>query len=235
MSAIIPAILPQSLEDLREKLVRLHGLVPEVQVDVVDGTFGGHASWPYTHGRTTIDEEQILPYLGGLRFEADLLLRDPEQAVDAWIAAGATRITVHAETTPRLPQLVRDIQTRYGHDKDFAPSLLSFGLSINVATDTALIEPYLDECDYVQFMGIAHVGMQGQPFDAGVLPKIAAFHAAHPDVLIQVDGGVTLETAPKLLSAGVSRLVVGSALWKQPDVKSALAEFHAITAQHGLA
>lgn len=234
MSAIIPAILPQSREDLAEKLLRLQGLVDEVQVDIVDGTVGGHAAWPYTHGRVTIEDDQIMPYLGGLRFEADLLVENPEDLLGTWIRTGATRVIVHAETTRSLPQVVRDIRTRYGYDKDFAPDLLSFGLSVNIGTDLTLIEPYLDQCDYVQFMGIARIGMQGEPFDPRVLQKISAFHKRHPDMLIQVDGGVSLETAPALLQAGASRLVVGSALWKQPDVAAAIGQFHTLLEEYGL-
>lgn len=234
MSAIIPAILPSSREDLTEKLVRLQGVVDEVQIDIVDGTAGGHAAWPYSHGTSGIEETVLVPYLGQLRFEADLMVENPAQDIERWIAAGATRITVHAETTPNLPQLVRDIKTRYGHDKSFAPGLLSFGLAINVGTDISLIEPYLHECDYVQFMGIAHIGKQGEPFEPRVLSKIATFHSAYPDVLIQIDGGVSLETAPQLLQAGASRLVVGSALWKDPNVRGTVDEFRAMFEEYGL-
>lgn len=234
MGAIIPAILPQSREDLAEKLLRLQGLVDEVQVDIVDGTVGGHAAWPYSHGRVAIEDDQIMPYLGPLRFEADLLVENPEELLGTWIRTGATRITVHAETTRNLPQVVRDIRTRYGYDKDFAPDLLSFGLSVNIGTDVSLIEPYLDQCDYVQFMGIAHIGMQGEPFDTRALQKISGFHKKYPDMMIQVDGGVSLETAPALLQAGATRLVVGSALWKRPDVSVAIGEFRTLLEEYGL-
>jgi ribulose-phosphate 3-epimerase len=234
MSAIIPAILPTSGDDLADKLLRLRGLVDEVQIDVVDGTFGGAPSWPYSHGRAEVGEETVMPYLGSMRFEADLLVDAPEAILDAWVGAGASRLTVHAETTRALPQLVRDLRGRFGHDKDFAPGLLSFGLSINVATDTTLIEPYLGDCDYVQFMGIARVGRQGEPFESRVVQKIAAFRAAHPDMPIQVDGGVTLESAPALLAAGVTRLVVGSALWARPDLPGTLAEFKRLLEPYGM-
>jgi ribulose-phosphate 3-epimerase len=234
MGAIIPAILPQSREDLAEKLLRLQGLVDEVQIDIVDGTVGGHAAWPYTHGHVTIEDDQIMPYLGNLRFEADLLVGNPEELLGTWIRTGATRVTVHAETTHALPQVVRDIRTRYGYAKDFVPGLLSFGLALNIGTDSSLIEPYLDQCDYVQFMGIAHTGRQGEPFDPRSLQMISAFHKKYPDMLIQADGGVSLTTAPALLQAGVSRLIVGSALWKRPDLKVAIDEFHTLLEEYGL-
>jgi ribulose-phosphate 3-epimerase len=202
MSVIIPAILPKSREDLDEKLLRLRGLVDAVQVDVVDGRFVVPPTWPYDKdGARTADQPKgdTFPLLGQMNFEVDLMVEEPEHVIRHWIEAGATRITIHAETTRMLNRLVDDFQTKYGHDKDFTPELLSFGLAINVTTDTALIEPFIHRCDYVQFMGIAKIGKQGEPFDKRVLPKISAFRKKYPDMPLQVDGGVSFETAPLLL------------------------------------
>lgn len=235
MSAIIPAILPTSREDLDSKLLRLQGLVDEVQIDVVDGRFVTPASWPYSApGGLVAEDKGELPYLGRLRFEIDLIVENPELLVGHWIEGGAARVTVHAETTHRLPQLIEEFQTKYGHDKDFAPGLLSLGLALNIATDTALIEPYLDRCDYVQFMGIARIGKQGEPFDTAVLPKIAAFHKKYPDMPIQVDGGVSVRTAPDLLRAGASRLIVGSDLWKAQNFEEELTALTELAQVYGL-
>lgn len=223
MSAIIPAILPASKEELFQKLHQLRGIASEVQIDVIDGIFASTArpSWPYTADSHDVpDQDELIPHLGAIRFEVDLMVREPEAVIGAWIRAGADRVTVHAESTRELRSLVDTMRTVYGHDKDFAPGLFSFGLAIGIATDISLIEPYLAECDYVQFMGIASIGKQGEPFDTAVLPKISAFHRKYPAVQIQVDGGVSAERIPALMRAGVSRLVVGSALWNASSVKS---------------
>jgi ribulose-phosphate 3-epimerase len=90
-------------------------------------------------------------------------------------------------------------------------------VALNIASDLALIEPCLPEVSYVQFMGIAQIGKQGQRFDDRVFEKITAFHARHPDIPIQVDGGVSLGNAKKLVALGVSTLVVGSALLHSSD------------------
>ncbi|MEA2701864.1 MAG: ribulose-phosphate 3-epimerase [Candidatus Parcubacteria bacterium] len=235
MVAIIPAILPTSREDLDARLNRLHGITERVQIDVVDGRFVTPASWPYAQ-KVDVQKltEDSLPELGSFRFEIDLMAEEPEKSIGPWIRAGATRITVHAETTRRLPDLIRDFQVTYGHDKGFAPGLIAFGLAINLATDTSLIEPYLDQCDYVQFMGIARIGKQGEPFAPAVLPKIHAFHRKYPDMLIQVDGGVSRETAPRLLAAGASRLIVGSDLWNAPNLGREMKELCDIAETRGL-
>ena len=235
MGAIVPAILPTSRADLDDKLARLRGVATDVQIDLVDGRFVRPPSWPFVPGAPdALSPDDALAELAEVKFEVDLMVEDPMPVIDRWVRAGATRVTVHAETVRNLSQVVSRFQKDYGHDKGFAPDLLSFGLAVNLHTDTAIVEPYLDRCDYVQFMGIAHIGKQGEPFDRLVLTKIAAFHKKHPDTLIQVDGGASYATAPELLAAGASRLVVGSDLWRARDLKEELDKLEALTQQYGL-
>jgi ribulose-phosphate 3-epimerase len=112
--------------------------------------------------------------------------------------------------------------------------LISLGLAIGAATDPTFVEPFVNDIDYVQFMGIATIGKQGQPFDPRVVDRIRTFKKKHPDIPIQVDGGVTLETAPALLDAGADRLIVGHALRDAPDIRKALAAFNDLTEKYGL-
>ncbi len=239
MGIIVPAVIPASRQDLEDKLARLSGLCEEVQIDIVDGVYAGPASWPYTKDAKDeparmLENGEMLPYAGSFRFEIDLMSRDPESVAGTWIALGATRLTVHAESTPYLGQFLRDTRAKYGHEKDFAEGFLSLGIAIGAQTDLSLVEPYLDRIDYVQFMGIETIGHQGEPFSASVLPRIAAFRKQHPGMQITVDGGVSGANAAALLAAGVSRLVVGSAIWKAPDPAQALRELTKLTETHGI-
>lgn len=238
MSAIIPAIIPTSLDDLKEKLSRLEGICDEVQIDIVDGIFAKPSSWPYTKDSKELSKllarGEMLPGLGSFRCEIDLMSADPETEAGAWIELGAARLTVHAESTRYIGRFLKSVSTTYGSEKGFAPDLLSIGLAIGADTDVALIEPFLDQADYVQFMGIRTIGHQGEPFDARVISRIKAFRKAHPGVPVQVDGGVSLQTAPDLLAAGVSRLVVGSALWKSPDLGQTFRAFSVLANEHGI-
>lgn len=238
MAVIIPAIIPTSQKDLEEKLAIVAGVTSEAQIDIVDGVFAKPASWPYIPEATQLKRMErdgdMLPEYGRLGIEIDLMSADPESVAGSWIAVGATRLTIHAESTRYLPRLIDGLRADYGHEKDFAPGLLSIGLALNIATDIALIEPYLSKIEYVQFMDIRQIGRQGEAFDPAVLRKINLFRHRHPTMPIQVDGGVTLSSAPLLLDAGVSRLVVGSALWKAPDFKEAYAQFVTLTQLHGI-
>ena len=238
MGIIVPAIIPTSKEDLTEKLAQLSGLAEEVQVDIVDGVYAKPASWPYTEDAAKparmLAEGEMLPHAGEFKLEIDLMSADPESSAGTWIGLGATRLTLHAESTRFLPRFIERARSLYGHDAGFASDLLSLGLAIGTQTDLALIEPYLSKIDYVQFMGVRTIGHQGEPFAPGVLSRIQAFRKKYPTVPVQVDGGVTLENAPKLLQAGVSRLVVGSALWKAPDLKERYRAFEQLTEQYGI-
>jgi len=235
MGAIIPAILPSSREDLESKLARIDGLVKSVQVDIVDGRYASPATWPYTEPVSPLSiKEDFLPFLGRFQFELDLMVENPGLVAGAWIDHGITRLTLHAESARDLPTVLQKLQVTYGHDKGFAPDLLSLGLAIGVETDLAMLEPYIDRADYVQFMGIRSVGHQGEPFDNRIVRKIVAFRKAHPDTPIQVDGGVNLATAPLLLDAGVSRLIVGSGLWKAPNFEAELAKYQALAEEYGI-
>ena len=238
MGVIVPAILPTSREDLEGKLALLEGLVDSVQIDIVDGRFATPATWPYVNQSgdfaASVREGDALPYLGSFRYEMDLMVQSVEDVTGLWIAAGAQRLVLHAESTERLPEIIHDLTVKYGHAKDFVPGLLSFGLAIGNGTDLALLDPYMKDADFVQFMGIADIGRQGQPFDPRVLEKVRTFRRKYPDMTIQVDGAVSLETAPRLLSAGVDRLVVGSGLWRAKDIKDELARFNEMLQEHGV-
>lgn len=239
MGLIVPAVLPSSKQELEEKLAlltRIHS-VSRVQIDIVDGKFVTPASWPYSAPKefsAMVQKGEMLPHLDRFTYEIDLMCNNAEKMAEAWLALGATRLTFHAESTTDIERLLASARRRYGAGDGFASGLISFGVAINLASDLALIEQCIKEVEYVQFMGIARIGRQGQPFDRRVFEKIKTFHTKHPEIVLQVDGGVSLENAHRLLALGVSDLVVGSALLKAHDVAGAFALFEALQTPYGV-
>lgn len=232
MSLIVPAVLPSSYKDLEEKLALFASIpsVSRVQIDVVDEHFSLPVSWPYSAPeelQTLVERGQVLPALDRIEYEIDLMCLDAERAAGAWLALGATRLTFHVESISDLSQFLASIRIQYG-------DLISFGLALNIASDLALLEPHLSEIDYVQFMGIAQIGQQGQVFDRRVLEKIRIFHDSHPEVPIQVDGGVSLESAKQFLSLNVSNLVVGSGILRATDPAAAFAALETLQGHFGV-
>ena len=237
MSLVVPAVLPSSREDLEEQIALFAGVssITRMQIDVVDGRFAEPASWPYTAFadlRDMVKRKEMLPHLDRLAYEIDFMCLDVEQAIEDWLALGATRLTLHAEGIIDLPRFLTFAKKHYGTGVRFVSDLVSFGVAINVASDLALLEPCLGDIEYVQFMGIARIGRQGQPFDHRVIEKVRTFHTQHPEVAIQVDGGISFGHAKELVALGVSHLVVGSALARNPAAE--VARFEALKSSFGV-
>lgn len=238
MSLTVPAVLPSSREDLEEKLVLFAKLpsVSRVQIDVVDGKFASPASWPYTipvERRDTSIRSVTLPCADRIAYEMDLMCLDADRASEAWVALGASRLTFHAESIMNLPKFLSSVRVRYGGGF-LSCDLISIGLALNIESDLSLIEPHLDGIDYVQFMGIAKIGRQGQPFDRRAVEKVRLFRKRHPDVSVQVDGGVSLETARDLAALEVSSLIVGSAILRASDPAAEVEKFEALKSPFGV-
>jgi ribulose-phosphate 3-epimerase len=240
MALVVPAVLPSSLEDLKSQLRLLNNIpsITRVQIDVVDGRFATPASWPYRGGvkvSSLVGNHEMLPDTHRIGYEIDLMCFDAEAVVGGWIAFGASRLTFHAESVTDLPRLLSSFKKRYGGGSEMGlPSLVSVGLALNIASDLALIEQNVDSIEYVQFMGIAQIGQQGQPFDRRALEKIRIFHTRHPGMPIQVDGGVSLQVAKELLPLGVCNLVIGSAISRARDPIAVVAEFEALQTPFGV-
>lgn len=234
MGVIIPAVLVESREKIEAQLALVRGLVSTVQIDVVDGVYARPATWPYHDGGpSTFSSSWDIHELGDFRFEMDLMVAHPEQVMRSFLDAGAGKIIIHANSTRNLEGLLDELQKKYGHDKEFNPELLSVALAVTADTDFAPLHPLIERFNYVQFMGIAHVGKQGQPFDERILSALRTFRKTYPDMPVQVDGGVSRETAPRLLDAGADRLVVGSALWKAENIKEELHALEEIAEEYG--
>jgi ribulose-phosphate 3-epimerase len=239
MKIAVPAVLPSTHEDLQGKLSLLSEIpsVERIQIDVVDGKFAEPACWPYTAPEEMADivrQGHMLPHPERITYEIDLMCLDPERAAADWLTLGATRLTFHAESVTDLPRLLSFVQGHYGPGANFATGLISFGLALNIESDLALIEPSLASIEYVQFMGIAKIGRQGQPLDERVFENIRVFHERHPEMPIQIDGGVTIENAKKLLSLGATNLVVGSAILRAPHPAEALTAFEDLKNSFGV-
>lgn len=232
MSVIVPAVLPASRADLKEKLALLSQIhqVTRIQIDVVDGVFATPACWPYTAPEELhdmLERREILPDLDRIEYEIDLMCVDALAAAAAWLTLGATRLTIHAESVADAPELLASLHKRYGSD-------VVYGLALNIESDLALTEPCLADIGYVQFMGIAQIGRQGQSFDKRVLEKIHAFRAQHPELPVQVDGGITLQNAGELASMGVANLIVGSAILRSDNPYAEVAKLEAAQSAFGV-
>lgn len=227
MTEIIPAVLPKDYEDLKNKISLVRGIAPLVQVDICDGVFVKSITWPFVSGgldehfNRILNEEEGMPFWEDIDFELDLMVNDSVQNFDVYTKIGAKRIVFHLEA-------VGDIQNFRDFLEGIDPYMkdnLEIGVAINTTTPIEEIFPIIPIIDYVQIMGIEHVGFQGQDFDEKCLEHIKSLKEKYPDVTVSVDGAVSFDTAPSLIEAGAERLVVGSAIFNTDDIIGTIEEF----------
>ncbi|OHB25131.1 MAG: hypothetical protein A2542_02205 [Parcubacteria group bacterium RIFOXYD2_FULL_52_8] len=229
-TAIVPAIIGERFADVAAKLKQLHGLVPWVQIDVVDGLFAMPASWPYRHKENIAELQAFLHSVPKLQVELHLMQENPESAIDAWISSGAHRILLHVESTPQINAIIEHCEEgkigfNGGSHVKIVASPAQAGVVLKLDTEVHELEQIATPPKFIQLMSIASIGSYGAVFDETVFAKIAKVRQRYPHARISIDGGVTLANAPELIAAGVHQLVVGSAIWKSGTIAHAIRAF----------
>lgn len=215
MIEVIPSLPALTFEELRTKVGMVKGLVSAFQIDICDGMFTPQRSWPMNSGDKPQFEDIVrgkekLPYAGEIDFEVHFMTHTPEKLIPDWVKAGAMRFLVHVEARHDFAACRR------------AAGDAELGVSLNIGTDIGRVAEYAPYISVIQLMGIAKIGAQGQPFDSRVLEMIAEVRERYPDVIIEIDGSVNMETAPSLVKAGARRLAPGSYVFRSQDPKSAI-------------
>lgn len=219
---IIPAILPKKFSEIEEKIELIKGISNIVQIDICDGKFVPTITWPYwktdENFEAIIREERGMPEWESINYEFDLMIDNPN-ADDArkWLSAGAEKIILHMESSKDLNPVI-----------DVLHGLVEIGIAIGNQTPIEDLKKYIDKIQYIQVMGIRKAGFQGQKFENGALDKVKEIKNAFPNIKIQVDGGVNIDTAILLKDAGVDRVVVGSALFNSENIVDTIEEFRRI-------
>ena len=213
---IIPAIIAKDFEELKTKLAQAEGLVSWAQVDVMDGVFVPPTTW-----REPADLEKIN---SAINLEAHLMVEKPENIIDGWLNSPVRRILLHYEST--------DAETIKKLLGKIADSGKSGGIALKLETPLWVIDFLIDallatrySLTSVQLMSISEIGYHGHPFEEKVLDRIKILREKYPYVTISVDGGVSLENAPKILSAGADNLLVGSAIFNSGNIKEIIEKF----------
>lgn len=202
---ITPSILSADLSCL-QKEVESVASADWIQVDVMDGHFVPNLTFgaPMLKGLKT-----------SLPLDIHLMVENPADRVDEFLKVGAKNITFHAEAvaeTAARKALIQKI-----HDGD-----ASVGIAINPETPVSKIDDVISDVDLVLVMSV-HPGFSGQKFITEVLEKVKTIRASHPDLMIQMDGGVDEKTAPLCVKAGANNLVAASAIFGAKDREKAIA------------
>ena len=175
-----------------------------IHLDVMDGHFVPNL----TFGPPII--KSIRPY-SKKPFDAHLMVTNPDDLLEEYVAAGVDMITVHKEVTPHLDRTLTRIRNLG----------CKAGVSINPGTSLSGLEFLLEKLDLILVMSV-NPGFGGQSFINSSIDKITAVKdlVSSRPINIQVDGGINNEIAPQVIKAGANVLVAGSAIFSGSDVKS---------------
>ena len=204
---ILPSVLSCDYSDLKGELQKLEAAkVQAIHLDVMDGNFVPNL----TYGMPIV---QAFRKLTELPLDVHLMIENPDRYVRRFYEAGADIITIHEEAagqdTARILQEIKDMGA-------------GAGVAINPGIPVERLFPLIDIADLILIMSV-DAGFGGQEFNPVALEKLATLRKkAPPELLLEVDGGVNLETVQACTEAGADLLVIGSAIFNQSDYGAAI-------------
>jgi ribulose-phosphate 3-epimerase len=189
-----------------------------VHVDVMDGHFVPNL----TFGPKMVAD---LHRATRLPLDVHLMIERPDDWVDRYVDAGAAYVVVHVEAAREVSRTLARIRTRGA----------KAGITLNPDTPVDAILPYLDEVDLALVMSV-NPGFGGQKFIESAIGKLQRLRkeidARRVAVELEVDGGVKLDNVRRVVEAGASVVVAGSAVFESPDgVEASLKKFRAVLDQ----
>ncbi|MDX9888007.1 MAG: ribulose-phosphate 3-epimerase [Anaerovoracaceae bacterium] len=212
MAQLAPSILSADFSKLGEEVSLIEkGGAHIIHVDVMDGHFVPNISYGAT----------VMKSLNGktaLAYDVHLMIENPHLYIEDFVTGQTEYITVHQEACRHLNRTIQQIHSLG----------IKAGVSINPATPVDTLVNILPYVDLVLLMSV-NPGFGGQSFIEDTLDKSRQLRKIREEkgysFLIQMDGGISLENLEAVLTAGVDIVVVGSAIFKTPDIVKTTQEF----------
>lgn len=206
---VSPSILSADFGNLQADIEMLNRSEADwIHADIMDGVFVPNISFgfPVLKAVAKVAKKPL---------DVHLMIVQPEKFIPEVKALGAHIMNVHFEACPHLHRVIQQIR-----EAGMQPAV-----TINPATPVSLLKDIIKDVYMVLIMSV-NPGFGGQEFIEHSLDKIrelkALINETGSKALIEVDGGVNMETAPRLIEAGADVLVAGSAVFKAPSPEEAI-------------
>jgi ribulose-phosphate 3-epimerase len=214
---IAPSALSADLGRLREQLAQIEeGGAEWVHVDVMDGCFVPNL----TFGAPLI---RALKKLTSLPLDVHLMVVQPEKYIDEFADAGAAVFTFHPEATIHVQRQLARVRERGMHA----------GLALNPGSPLSLVEEVVEDLDLLLVMSV-NPGFGGQRYIPAATAKIrrvrSLLDSRKSGAVLEVDGGITVETIRQAWEAGACTFVAGTAVFGEKDPAGAVARLKAACA-----
>ena len=205
-AVILPSLLMCDFGNLEREIRALEDAGTQaLHLDVMDGVFVPNLSY----GLPVVE---AIRRLTDLPIDVHLMIQKPSQYLQAFMDTGVDCITFHIEAEPEPQPLLEELRR----------SEIASGLVLNPQTPLETVEPYLSLCDLLLVMSV-NAGFGGQAFNPVALDKLKAVRAnSAEDLILEIDGGINLDTVASSVEAGAQWLVVGSAIFKTDNYQAAI-------------
>jgi ribulose-phosphate 3-epimerase len=209
LAGVAASILASDFARLGEQVTTvLAAGAPVIHVDVMDG----HFVPPITMGDLAVRAIADEVHAAGAAIDVHMMIERPERQIEAFAGAGADSITIHQEATPHVHYAMQAI-----HDAGCGA-----GLALCPATPAGAVAEVAGDVDLVLCMTV-NPGWGGQEFLPHSLDKLRRLRSMiGPDVALEVDGGIEVETARACAQAGASLFVAGTSVFGAPDPAAAV-------------
>ncbi len=217
MATIVsPSLLAADFLHLEQEMEMINRSEAQwLHLDVMDGVFVPNISFGFPVLEAVASKCKKL-------LDVHYMIVQPEKFIERTARLGAMMMNVHYEVCPHLHRTVQEIHA----------AGMKAGVTLNPATPVSVLEDIITEVDLVLLMSV-NPGFGGQTFIENTIKKVRQLRTlideSHSKALIQIDGGVQHETAPRLVAAGADVLVAGSYVFNSPHPEQTIHELYELT------
>lgn len=201
---INPSILNANFDDLANEIAKVSQSADQLHLDIMDNIFVPNFTFDFQRAK------EIIAF-SDLPVDAHLMIADPDVSAPRYAQAGCVSVTFHLEAAKNIGQTISDVKSNGA----------KVGVAVKPGTPFSLVEPFIEQIDLLLIMTV-EPGFGGQSFMHEQMDKVKTARSRIELMkggkpLIQVDGGISLETIGEAASAGANCFVAGSAVYRSAD------------------